>query len=117
MGNLVTYVIHNMRVTQPTGKVATDNPERVFTVAGTFHKSTVDAKGNLVAGDKLTFASKNVDREDALAEGFVIDPVNGILTLPEGQRGRTAREGLSVDAIDAALSALRTSSEDADSAS
>lgn len=107
MPNLVTYLIENVRATAPSGKVAEANPERLLTVSGTFYATDTDAKGNLVQKEKLSFASKNIDKDDATAEGFAFDPVNGILTMAQGTRGRTRAEGLAVDDITAILASAR----------
>lgn len=107
---LVTYLVTNMRVTKPKGKTAERNPERVFTVTGTFYSTELDPKGNIVPKDKLSIPSKNVDRED-IVEGWALDPVNGILTLPEGKRGRRASEGLTAEEIAAELAALAAEPE------
>lgn len=104
MPNLVTYIIDNMRVLPVTEKVAAKNPDRVLTVAGVFHSTNANGK----RGEKLSFASKAIDREDALAEGFAIDLANGTLTIPVGERGRKATESLTADAVGDILAALRT---------
>lgn len=105
--SLVTYSIDRMRVTRPTGKTKDRNPERVYTVSGVFYSTTVDEKGNVVRKDKLTIPSKNIDIEDVMADGFALDVANGMLTLPEGKRGRTAAAGLDAATIAAELAALK----------
>lgn len=106
--SLVTYIVDRMRVTRPNGKTAERNPERVYTVSGVFYSTMEDETGAIVRKDKLTIPSKNLDRDDVLAEGFAIDVRTGFLTLPEGKRGRTASMGLDEDTILAELAALRT---------
>lgn len=104
---LTTYVVNKMRAYKPTGKVAQDNPDRLYTVSGVFFATEVAEDGSLTVGEALTFPSKNITREDALTEGFVLDIANGILTLPTGERGRKAMASLSAEDIDAELNALR----------
>lgn len=108
MSNLVTYLIDNARANFPEGKVAERNPNRFVTVAGTFYRATVAEDGTLSKGDKLTYSTKSIDRNIALAEGFSLDLANGTLTMPEGERGRKPTASVSQDAITAALDALRT---------
>jgi len=104
---LVTYLVERMRVTRPTGKTAERNPERLYTVSGVFYSTETDADGKVVRKDKLSIPSKNIDKSDALADGFALDLSAGTLTLPEGKRGRTAAQGLDADSIAAELEALR----------
>lgn len=111
---LVTYSIDKMRVTRPKGKTAERNPERVFTVSGVFYSTVEDDKGKTVRKDKLSFASKNVDVEDTANPGFAIDTDKGLLTLPEGKRGRTAAEGMAQGDILAVLDALRNPEPEAE---
>lgn len=105
--NLVTYFVDKMRVTRPTGKTRERNPERVYTVNGIFYSTTTDENGNLVIKDKLSIPSKNIDIEDVRSPGFALDVNAGLVTLPEGKRGRTASVGLSEDEIFAELAMLR----------
>lgn len=112
MPNLVTYLIDNVRATFPTGKVLTNNPERFATVAGTFYRAVEAEDGTLSAGEKLSYSSKSIDNDVAMAEGFLLDLENGILTIPEGERGRKPSPGVSQDAIEARLLALRTPATD-----
>lgn len=108
---LATYIVSNMAVSRP-GKAAKErNPERLYTVKGTFHSVKRDAKGTPIVDQVLTFKSKNIDESDALAEGFALDVENGILTLPVGTRGRQASPSLSADDIAADLAFLRNSAE------
>lgn len=104
---LATYLVDKMRVTRPGPKTAEKNPERVYTVSGTFYSTEQDDDGNLIRKDKLTVPSKNVDKSDILSEGFLLDIANGILTVPAGERGRKAAESLDADTIAAELEALR----------
>ena len=95
---LVTYHVSAMRVTFPSPKVASKNPERFATIAGTFS----DTKGV-----KLSIVTKNVTKAEAGNTATIIDAENGVLTLPAGQRGRKPAVGASGSAVKAALAALR----------
>ena len=106
MPNTVTYSIDNMRAIVPTGKVAQDNPERFLTVHGSAFYP-VDEKGK--RGEKLSITSKAIDKAEAQSEGFAIDLEKGTLTLPQGRRGRSATEGLSVADLTAYLATLTPS--------
>lgn len=105
--NAVTYFVENMRVTKPGAKTQERNPERVYTVTGTFYATVEGKDGKLTRGDKMTVPSKNIDNTDVLSDVFAIDLKNGILTLPTGKRGKPASEALSEDAILAEIAALR----------
>lgn len=107
MPNLTTYFVEGMRVILPSDKVRERNPERVFTIVGKFHEVTTNDDGSTTTGDPLSIPSKNVDKSDALAEGFALDPVAQTLTIPSGQKGRQKAPGLSADAIAKALAALK----------
>lgn len=96
-----------MRVVPTTGKVAEKNPDRLLTVYGEFH--AVDANGK-VAKEPLSITQKVIDRETALNPLTVIDRANGTLTLPSGERGRKASEGVEQDDIDAMLAEIRGAS-------
>lgn len=111
MSNYATYFIEKMRVTRPGKAASARHPERLYTVSGTFHSTTTDDKGKVTRKDKLTTISKNIDREFVTDAGFVLDVVNGILTIPEGQKGRTASIGLDADTLAAELAALRNPTE------
>lgn len=104
---LVTYAIDKMRVTRPSGKTAERNPDRLYTITGTFYSTETDAKGKVTRKDKLTIPGKNVTREMALSDGFAIDLAKGFLTMPEGERGRRAFESLTAEAIALELAALK----------
>lgn len=103
---LTTYLVEKMRVTIPSGKTAERNPERAFAVSGIFY-STEEKNGKLVRKDKMSFASKYVDVEDVNVDGFQLDVEKGILTVPAGEKGRKAAEGITQDAIAARLAELR----------
>jgi hypothetical protein len=106
--SVVSYIVTGIRVLTPTPKVAAKNPDRFVTVVGTaFHKAEPDAKGKLQPVERLSYTSKAITHEMALADGFNIDLANGVLTLSEGQRGRRASAGLSQADILASLNALR----------
>lgn len=108
MGNVLRYQIDNLRVIRPTGKVAEKNPDRAMTLRGKFHEVKPDAKGNLVVStETLTFGQKDIDWSVAGHPDFVLDRNSGMLTLPAGERGRKATEGLSGDDIDALLAEAR----------
>jgi hypothetical protein len=95
------YNVAKMRVIFPKGKVAERNPDRFATVYGVFHNSK---------GEKLSINSKAISREDALDPSFALDISAGTLTLPDGQRGRTAAVGADAKSIADALAALRNPS-------
>ncbi len=99
------YWIENMRVIPASAKVQEKNPDRVFTVNGTTFY-TVDEKGK--AADKLSITSKSIDKATALLPEFSIDLEHGILTLPEGRRGRTASLGISQDEVNNLLESLKS---------
>lgn len=104
--SLTSYFVREMRVVKPSGKTAERNPERRYTVHGIYHTASINADGSVTVGEKLSIRSKNVDAEH-IVEGFALDLTNGILTLPEGERGRKAAVSLSQEEIDAELAALR----------
>ena len=112
--SLRTYFVDSIRVYRPTPKVAAQNPERLYTVAGTFYDTETNAKGVVIPTDAKSFVSKNITRDMALAEGFSIDIPNGLLTLSEATRGRTSYQSLSAEDILADLAALRDVPEDDD---
>lgn len=112
--SLATYIVDKMRVTRPSGKTAERNPDRVYTVHGTFWSTDTDPKGKLIRKDKLSIVSKNVDYADVMAEGFAVNLSAGTLTLPEGKRGRTASASLSESDILAELAAIRGELSDDD---
>lgn len=95
---VVTYSVASMRVTFPNGKVAAKNADRFATISGVFS----DVKGN-----RLSIVSKNVTLDEARDPDTIIDPENGVLSLPAGQRGRKPVAGADTDTITAALNALR----------
>jgi len=94
-----TYRIDNMRFVQPSGKTAERNPDRFGTVYGEFHSE--DGK------TQLSITSKTISKDEAKNPATVIDLTNGILTLEDGRRGRTASKGLSQTDIEAQLKLLR----------
>jgi len=96
---MATYTIVGMRVVFPKGKVAENNLDRFATVYGKF----LNEKGTA-----FSFTSKAITLDEAKADGFVLDIANGILTLPDGQRGRKEYASVSQDEIDALLTALRS---------
>jgi hypothetical protein len=104
---LVTYSVDKMRVTRPSAKTAEKNPDRLYTVTGTFYSTETDAKGKVTRKDKLTIPSKNVTRAMALTEGFALDIAKGLVTLPEGERGRKAFASLTAEDIAKELLALK----------
>lgn len=92
-----------MRVVPPTPKMREKHPDRFATIFGTFFNDQ---------GQALSITSKVVTFEEAMHPDTVIDLEKGTLTLPDGQRGRKAFEGLTQDEILADLAALRgTASE------
>lgn len=103
MATSISYLVTDMRVTFPEGKVAEKNPERFATVHGSAFYA-VDEKGK--RGEKLSIVSKNIENEDATDPTFSLSLETGTLTLPEGRRGRKAAEGVSQDAIAERLAAL-----------
>ena len=105
-----TYSITNMRVVPTTGKVLEKNPDRLLTIYGEFH--AVDANGK-VAKEPLSITQKVIDRETALNPLTVVDRENGMLTLPSGERGRKASEGVAQDDIDALLASVRETASEA----
>lgn len=94
----VTYHVANMRFVVPSDKVAEKNPDRFGTVYGEF--SNAD-------GEAMSITSKVITNDLATNPLTAIDVKRGILTLPEGRRGRTASKGLSQDDLSARLAALR----------
>ena len=94
---LMTYRIEKMRVYRPSAKVAEKHPDRLLTIAGLFY--TED-------GTKLSFTSKSISKDEAKAEGFILDVENGILTVPSGTKGRKAFESISQEDIDSMLDSL-----------
>lgn len=103
----VTYFVDKMRVIRPTGKTQARNPERVYTVNGIFYSTSTNPDGTVTVKDKLSIITKNVDMDDIFSPEFALDLSNGLLTLPEGKRGRTAQVGLSEADILAELASLR----------
>ena len=101
----ITYTVTSMRFVRPSAKVSERNPERFGTVYGTFF----DAEGN-----KLSITSKASDNDDATNPEFAISVANGLLTMPEGKRGRRATAGLNDEDILSALDALRNPEPEAD---
>lgn len=102
-----TYLVNNIRVIFPSGKVAEKNPDRFATVYGEFHSVSEDAKGKRSAGEKLSIASKVITNDMAQSPEFTLDMDNGYLTLPSGERGRPKSSGATADDIAARLAALR----------
>lgn len=95
---MATYKITGIRVVTPSAKMLDKHPERFATIFGVFHNEK---------NVPLTITSKVITREDALSSEFSIDIAKGILTLPEGQRGRKESPSLSQDDINKQLDALR----------
>lgn len=95
---MATYHIAKMRVVRPSEKMAAKHPDRFATVFGIFANEQ---------GQRLSITSKVITIDEAKDSDTTIDIVNGILTLPDGKRGRTASESISQDDIEAELAALR----------
>lgn len=95
---MATYIVRKMRVVRPSEKMAAKHPDRFATVFGIFANDQ---------GQPLSITSKTISFDEARDSDTVIDIVNGILTLPDGKRGRTAVIGLTQDDIAAELDLLR----------
>lgn len=105
------YQVENMRVLLPSAKVAAKNPDRVFSITGSKITRIED-------GEVLSVKSKVILREMVQSPEWEIDVEKGTFTLPDGQRGRRASEGASLDAINAAIAAaLADEDEDEDTES
>lgn len=87
-----------MRAIKPSPKMAEKHPDRFLTVFGEFFTDK---------GAQMTITQKEVTKAEAIHPDTVIDIINGILTLPDSQRGRKAFESVSQEDIDAELAALR----------
>ena len=95
---MATYIVRKMRVVRPTAKMAMKHPDRFATVFGIFANEQ---------GQPLSITSKNISFDEARDIDTVIDVQKGILTLPDGKRGRTAAIGLTQDDIMAELEMIR----------
>jgi hypothetical protein len=98
-----------MRVVKPSALVASRNPDRFATVKGTFFSTTRNPKGELIAGEKLTIAQKEITFEMVRGEGLDIDLPNGVLSLPSGEKGRKESVGITADDLAAELESIRNS--------
>lgn len=95
---MATYKIAKMRVVRPSEKMREKHPDRFATIFGVFSNE---------AGQKLSITSKVITIEEAMNSATSIDIAKGILTLPDGKRGRTETTGLTQDDIEAELNSLR----------
>jgi hypothetical protein len=94
-----TYNIAKMRVVRPSAKMAEKHPDRFATIFGVFSNEQKQP---------LSITSKIITLDEAKSTATVINLKKGILTLPDGKRGRTQSASLSQDDIVAQLKQLRT---------
>lgn len=95
---MATYTVRKMRVVKPTNKMAEKHPNRWATVFGEFYNE---------AGVQMSITCKVVDLDTVKSPEFSIDLAKGILTLPDGQRGKRSFASLTEDDILAELTAIR----------
>lgn len=95
---MATYKIAKMRVVRPSEKMTEKHPDRFATVFGIFSNEQ---------GQRLSITSKVLTFDEIKSDAFAIDLGKGILTLPDGKRGRTQTVGLTQDEILAELKALK----------
>lgn len=108
------YAVKGMRVLLASPKSLAKNPDRFGSVAGESFERLTLTDGKVTARESLGITSKAIPTDAVLdAEGnprtdadrFTFDLAKGTFTLPSGERGRSASQGATDDAINAAIAA------------